>query len=274
MALKAAVFDIDGTLAMMDKTTRTFEALPGAIAAIDACKAAGMAVVAYTNGTVFHPDHYYAPLADAGIVIEPGHMMTPAIVAGHGLAKAGHKRVMVVADEGVRGPVAEAGIEIVNPTKDAGPVDAVLVGMTRTFNVDVIEAAADALWAGAPLYATSTAPFFASSKGRMMGISGAIVAGLTHVTGTKHTLFGKPSVEGLHMVADLTGAAPQDMVVVGDDPNLELRMARRGGARAVGVTTGLNDRAAFEAVEANERAHIVLSSLEEFDLDALMEQTG
>ncbi len=271
MTFKAAVFDIDGTLAMMDKETGAFTALPGAIEAINTCKAAGMAVVAYTNGTIFTPEHYYAPLARAGIELEPGHMMTPAVVAAHELARLGQKRVMVLAAEGVVEPVREAGVEIVAPKKGAGAVDAVLVGWTRDFDVHMLEAAADALWNGAPLYATSVAPYFASAKGKMMGISGALVAGLQNATGVEHTLFGKPSVAGLTMVSDLTGARPDEMIVIGDDPKLELLMARRAGAFALGVTTGGRDRAAFDAMSPETRAHIVLDTLEDFDLSACQE---
>ncbi len=76
--IRAAVFDIDGTLAMMDKDSGTYAALPGAVAALAALKARGMPVVAYTNGTFFPPAHYYPLLADAGLVLDPGHILTPA----------------------------------------------------------------------------------------------------------------------------------------------------------------------------------------------------
>ncbi|WP_238367941.1 HAD hydrolase-like protein [Mesobacterium pallidum] len=101
----------------------------------------------------------------------------------------------------------------------------------------------------------------------MMGISAALIAALEHATGARHTLFGKPSVAGVHMVSALTGAAPQEMVVLGDDPNLELRMARRAGALAGGVLTGTGDRAAFAADQPEERAHPELDTLEHFTLD-------
>ncbi|WP_255552289.1 hypothetical protein [Maritimibacter dapengensis] len=35
----------------------------------------------------------------------------------------------------------------------------------------------------------------------------------------------------------------------------------------MGVTTGTGDRAAFNAVEPGERAHMVLNTLEDFTLD-------
>lgn len=265
--LKTAVFDIDGTLALMDKDTGVYTPLPGALDALATCRAAGLRVVSYTNGTLHHPDEYYEPLAKAGITLEPGHMMTPAVVAAHELRRMGTKRVMVLAAEGVTRPIEEAGIEVVPPAKGVGPVDGVLIGWTRDIDVPMLEACAEALWDGAPLFATSIAPFFASSKGRMLGISGTLVAGLRATTGAEFTLFGKPATAGLSITADLTGASPDQMLVVGDDPNLEIRMARAGGAAAIGVTTGVSDRAAFEAIEPEARAHVVLDTLEDFSLD-------
>ena len=47
--IRAAVFDIDGTLAMMDKDAGTYEALPGAVEALTDCRARGLPVVAYRS---------------------------------------------------------------------------------------------------------------------------------------------------------------------------------------------------------------------------------
>jgi NagD protein len=93
--IRAVVFDIDGTLAMMDKDAGTYAALPGAVAAL---KSRGLPVVAYTNGTFFPPAHYYPLLANAGLVLAPGHILTPATVAARQLARMGVKRLMVIAD--------------------------------------------------------------------------------------------------------------------------------------------------------------------------------
>lgn len=260
-ALRAAVFDIDGTLALMDKAKGTFTALPGAVDALAACRAAGMAVIAYTNGTFFPPAHYYPLLADAGLVLDPGHILTPAAVSAQRLKALGYTRVMVFGADGTRIPVQDAGIEVVEPTADAGPVDAVLLGWTRDFDAAQLEAVCQAVWDGAKPFAGSVAPYFASSKGRMLGISGAIAAALENATDTKVTVFGKPEVAGLDMIRDLTGVSPQEMVVLGDDPKLEIRMGRRAGAFTVGVTTGIADAAFFAGFPDDERAHVVLPSL-------------
>lgn len=72
--IRALVFDIDGTLAKMDKETGTYQALPGAIDALSFARDRGMPVVAYTNGTFFPPAH-------AGLNLDDGHIVTPAVVA-------------------------------------------------------------------------------------------------------------------------------------------------------------------------------------------------
>lgn len=259
MTIRAAVFDIDGTLAMMDKEKGTYTALPGAVEAVESLSGR-MPVVAYTNGTFFPPAHYYPLLAEAGLHLAPDHILTPATVAARALGKR-YRRVMVLGAEGTKVPLREAGVEVVETAGKTGPVDAVLLGWTKDFGAADLEAAAQAVWAGAPIYATSVAPYFASAKGRMLGISGAIAAALQNATGAKATVFGKPEIAGLQIVTELTGITPAEMAVIGDDPNLEILMARRAGALAIGVTTGIADEGAFNAMPEDQRAHHVLPAL-------------
>jgi 4-nitrophenyl phosphatase len=259
--IRAAVFDIDGTLAMMDKDSGTYAALPGAVDALVELQARGMPVVAYTNGTFFPPAHYYPLLADAGLVLEPGHILTPATVAARQLARMGVKRLLTIAADGTRVPLRDAGIEVAL-TGDGGEVDGVILGWTKDFGAADLEEAAQLLWAGKPLYATSIAPHFAGAKGRLLGISGAVAAALHNATGVKAKVFGKPETIGLEDISDMLGIPAREMVVIGDDPKLEIAMARKAGAFAVGVTTGTVDAAGFNAADAALRANIVLSGLD------------
>lgn len=260
--IRAAVFDIDGTLAMLDKETGAYAALPGAVEAVTALKARGLPVVAYTNGTFFPPAHYYPLLARAGFDMAQGHILTPATVAARQLAAKGYKRILVLGADGTRVPLRDAGVEVALPG-DGGTVDAVLVGWMKDFGAADLEAAAQALWGGVALYATSVAPHFAGAKGRMLGISGAVAAALHNATGVKATVFGKPEVVGLQDIAQMLDIPPQEMVVIGDDPKLEIAMARRAGAFAVGVTTGTVDAAGFAAAAPEVRAQVVLPGLQD-----------
>lgn len=259
--IRAAVFDIDGTLAMMDKDSGTYAALPGAVDALAALQARGMPVVAYTNGTFFPPAHYYPLLADAGLVLAPDHILTPATVAARQLSRMGIKRLLTIAADGTRVPLRDAGIEVAL-TGDGGDVDGVMLGWTKDFGAADLEEAAQLLWSGKPLYATSIAPHFAGAKGRLLGISGAVAAALHNATGVKAKVFGKPETIGLEDISDMLGIPAQEMVVIGDDPKLEIAMARKAGAFAVGVTTGTVDAAGFAAADPALRANIVLPGLQ------------
>ncbi len=262
--IRAAVFDIDGTLALMDKDKGTYRALPGAVATLQHLQARGIAVVAYTNGTFFPPEHYHAPLAQAGLNFEPGHILTPATVAALQLSRLGHKNVMLIGADGTRVPLQQAGIAIVEAEAGVAKVEAVLLAWTKEFNSRQLEAAAQAIWQGAKLYATSVAPYFAGANGKLMGVSGAVAAALSHATGAEPTVFGKPSIDGLEIIAAITGVPSTDMVIVGDDPKLEIAMARNAGAFAVGVTSGVGNAAAFAAMPPALRAHVVMPDLVNF----------
>ena len=262
--IRALCFDIDGTLAMMDKETGTYQALPGAVDALEGARAQGLPAVAYTNGTFFPPEHYYPRLADAGLIIDDGHILTPAVVAAGILKARGHSKVMVLADDGVRVPLAEAGFDLIDPVKDAGAVDAVMLGYTRNLSSDALDAIVAAVWAGAEPFTSSVAPFVASSKGRIVGIPGALSAAIAHCTGKTPTVMGKPSTAGMEIACRLTGVSAAETAVIGDDPKLEIQMGRAAGALSVGLTTGAYDRADFEAAKPEHRAQVVLDTLEGF----------
>lgn len=261
--IRAVVFDIDGTLALMDKKTGAYRALPGAVAALAACRSRGRPAIAYTNGTFFPPEDYYPRLVAAGLRFDDGHILTPGVVAAHELRKSGVRRVLLLGGEGVRRPLAAQGIETFAPHETSDVVDAVMLGWTANFDARDLEAICRAVWAGAPVYAGSTAPFVAGSEGKILGISGAVAAMIEHATGVKAAVLGKPAVHGLEMIAAMTGVPPAEMVVVGDDPALEIAMARSAGSLAVGVTTGLACEADFRAAPPQTCAEIILPGLED-----------
>ena len=65
---------------------------------------------------------------------------------------------------------------------------------------------------------------------------------LTAMTGKRARVLGKPSRVALDAALGVMGLprkAASQIVVVGDDPALEMRMANNAGALAVGMATGL-----------------------------------
>jgi 4-nitrophenyl phosphatase len=261
--VKGFVLDMDGTLVLGDRRNRGLRALPGAIQFIEHLRTKRLPFVSFTNGTVRPPAAYKHELASAGIELDESEIMTPASVAADYLSRRGVKRVMVLGGDGVGGPLAEAGIEIVRPP-ERKDVDAIFVGWFHEFTMRDIEAACEAVWSGAKLYAASLAPFFATADGRTLGTSCAIAGAIERITDCRATALGKPSIEGLRCASRRLGIASADLAVIGDDPALEVLMAHRGKAFAVGVTTGIAKADDFASVPKDKRAHLVVENIGEF----------
>jgi 4-nitrophenyl phosphatase len=156
----------------------------------------------------------------------------------------------------------DAGIETVH-TGEAGAteVESVFVGWHPECGMKDIETACQAIWGGAELCVASDVPFFATKQGRTIGYSFAITAAIRRLTRAPMTLTGKPSIRALRFVARRLGVPVRALAVVGDDPIVEVLMARRGGATALAVTTGTTRREEWAQQARSRRPHGILSDL-------------
>lgn len=262
-AARGFVFDLDGTLVLGDRLNRGIVALPGAAELLALLDERGIAYRILTNGTVKTPAEISAALAGAGLAVDAAHVMTPSTVAAGYFAKRGFRKVIVLGVEGVSAPLVDAGIRVVRPLEDArtDDADAIFIGWYREIRMSEIEACCHAVWNGAGLYAASMVPFFATREGRALGSSRAIAAMVTSITGRRAIPLGKPSPHALRDAANRLGCQRSELVVVGDDPDLEVRMALDAGAVAVGLHTGIAGREIFDALPAARRPHLSLASV-------------
>lgn len=261
VAVRGFVFDVDGTLALTGSDQQGHQALPGARELLTKLRAHGLPYAAFTNGTAHTPREVAASLRRAGLDLRDEELLTPASVAAEVFALRRLRRILVLGGHGVAHPLLEAGLEVVHSPQRADDADAVLVGWHPQFSMKDLESACHAVWAGAPLYAVSNAPFFATAEGRTLGVSAAIAAAIRGITRKRATVIGKPSAHGLRIAGRHLGVKPVDMAVVGDDPILEVAMAHAAGALAVAVQTGLTDAAALAALPAKLRPDLVLRTV-------------
>ena len=266
------IFDMDGTLALGDRVNHGLAPLPGAVELLDWVRGRDVPYVVFTNGTNRSPAHFAAVLREAGLDVPDAQMMTPASSAVVMFTRRGYRRVMVLGGDGLTGPLREAGIEVVPPVEAAADtrpsqppagVDAVLVGWFREFTMSHLEAACQSVWSGAALYSASETPFFAVAGGRALGTSRAISAMIRSNTGCPLTITGKPSLYALRAAAARLGVPARHLVVVGDDPLLEVPMAHRGHALAVAVQTGLAGPDAYDRLPPAKRPHLHLRGVDE-----------
>jgi HAD superfamily hydrolase (TIGR01450 family) len=263
---------MDGTLALGDRVNHGLTPLPGAIEMLQWLQERELPYVVFTNGTNRTPEQFAKVLRDAGLDVPDARMMTPASSAVVIFRRRDYKRVMVLGGEGLTEPLRAARVEVVPPV-DAAPdtrpaeapkgVDAVFVGWFREFTMSHLEAACQAVWDGAALCSASETPFFAAAGGRALGTSRAISAMIRSITGCRLTVTGKPSLTALRSAAARLSLPTRDLVVVGDDPLLEVPMAHRGHSLAVAVQTGLSGPDAYDHLPPDQRPHLHLRGVDE-----------
>ncbi len=267
-SVRGFVFDLDGTLVLGDRHNRGLVPLPGAVELIGWARRRRVPFVVFTNGTTKTPQELAGVLRGIGLDVPDDAVMTPASSAVSVLARRGHRRVLVLGGEGLAGPLREAGLEVVPASgaasADGRPsADAVLAGWYPDFTLAALEAACEAVWAGAELFSCSQSMFFATAQGRAIGTSRAISAMIKDLTGCRVRLVGKPSLDALRSAAARLGLRPHELAVVGDDPELEVPMAHRGRALAVAVASGLAAADSFDHLPPARRPHLHLRGVDE-----------
>ena len=262
--IKGLMFDVDGTLLLSDRSLGAYQVLPGAIEVLTALRERAFPFVLLTNGSHYPPAEQAAKLRASGLPVQDEQMLTPSSVTADQLSRRGFRRVLVLGTRGVGHALAEAGIETVfTGERRAAEVDAVYVGWHPECGMKDIETAAQAIWGGAKLFSASDVPFFATRQGRSIGYSFAIVGAIRRLTRAPVTVMGKPSLHALRFVAKRLGMPMPHVGVVGDDPVVEGIMARRGGATALAVTTGVTTREEWLGQPGRCRPHRVLRDLRE-----------
>ena len=262
--IRGFMFDLDGTLLLSDRSLGGYEILPGAIDVLSALRERGVPFVVLTNGSAYPPAEQAAKLRSHGLPIDDDRMLTPSSVTADHMSRQAIRRVLVLGKRGVGQALLDAGIETVYAGEPrASEVQAVYVGWHPDCTMRDIEAACEAIWAGAKFYVASDVPFFATRHGRTMGYSYAIVGAIRRVTRAPVVLTGKPSLHALRYVASRLGVAMCEVGVVGDDPVVEGIMGRRGGAAVFGLATGVTSQEEWVRQPRSRRAHRVLSGVGE-----------
>jgi 4-nitrophenyl phosphatase len=234
------MFDLDGTLVLSDRSLSGYQLLPGAVEVLTKLKARGVPFVVLTNGTAYPAAEQAPKLRALGSPIPDDALLTPSTVAADLMPRRGIKRALVLGSSGVGHALREAGIKTLSTGQEgAEQAQAVYIGWHPDCGMKDIETAVKAIWNGAELYVASDVPFFATTSGKTLGHSHAITAAVRKITRAPMVLTGKPSLHALRLVARKLGVPMRRVGVVGDDPLVEMIMARRGGAVGFGVTTGV-----------------------------------
>jgi HAD superfamily hydrolase (TIGR01458 family) len=116
--------------------------------------------------------------------------------------------------------------------------DFVVIGdLGKNLNFELMNTALRMLFSGAELLALQKNPYLISDQGYTLD-TGAVVAMLEFSSGKKSQIMGKPSPHFFAMVLDDLKLPPENVIIIGDDIESDIKGAQRMGIRGVLVKTG------------------------------------
>src|SRR4051812_4870703 len=225
------LFDLDGVL------YRGTHAIPGAVEAVRAVRAAGRALMFVTNNATRTPDEVASFLQQLGFDAAPEEVVTSAVATAAMLSSRAGASAFVSGERGLREALASVGITVVDG--DPEGTELVVVGLARDVTYAKLKRAALLVQRGAELVASNPDRTFPQTDGLWPG-AGALLAAVEAATGATPTIVGKPHPPLFESARDRAGA--RNPLVVGDRLDTDVAGANRLGWDSLLVLTGVSTR--------------------------------
>jgi len=251
--IEGVVLDVDGTVVQGD------EPLPGAVAAVERLRAAGLPLVFCSNNPTAAQDAYVDRLSSAGFDPVASEVVTAATATAAYLREhhAGES-AYVFGEESVEARLHERTQLQFESSPAAASV--VVAAIDYDFGYEDMRRAIREVDEQTAFVGTDPDPVIPTADGPAPG-SGAIVDALAGVLGREpDAVPGKPSATALELVTDRLGVSGDRLLVVGDRPSTDVALGERAGATTALVTTGVTSESA--AATADPTPDYVCASLD------------
>jgi len=123
------------------------------------------------------------------------------------------------------------------PTSTTDPAAVIIGDIGRAWTYDLVNRIFRMIMAGAELIALHKGKFWQTPAGLRVDI-GAFISGLEYVTGVEATVTGKPSPAFFQAAIHELDRPKEEIVMVGDDIDVDVGGAQRCGIRGILVRTG------------------------------------
>jgi NagD protein len=236
------VFDLDGTVYLGDAL------LPTAGATISRLRELGSRTIFLSNNPTHAPEDYAAKLTRLGLPTTVDDILTSTQVLVRFLAvRLPEARLLVLGEPPLVRALEAAGHEVV---EGSAGVDAVIASFDRTFAYPKLQAAFDAIRAGARFFATN-GDRFCPVPGGGEPDAASVIAAVEACTGVAcEEIVGKPSRRMSEAALELLDLPPGECLMTGDRLETDVRMGLDAGMSAALALTGAT------GVEALERSEV------------------
>ena len=224
MLYRGLLLDIDGTLYQSGRP------IPGAVNTVARLRRNGVSLRFVTNTTSKSAASIVEKLRRMGFEARTGEVHSPPVVAGAMLREEAASAALFVPDNAL-----DDFHGVLNDQEKPDYVVLGDLGFDWTFRR--LNQAFELAKEGARLMALGRTRYWQTSHGLQLDV-GPFVAALEYATGQQAITLGKPDPRFfLDAVKDL-GLRPDEVAVVGDDAETDVRAAMRAGLKGILVRTG------------------------------------
>lgn len=252
MPVKGLIVDLDGSVYIGDKP------IEGVPEALEELRRRGIKILFLTNNATKTPQEYLQKLEGMRIKATLHEILTSSVIAASYIKRVyGTSKVYVVGTKALEEVLISHGHEIV----DSGS-SVVVVGLDFDFNYQKLLKALREIRRGARFIATNmdaTIP----AEGDVMPGAGSIVKAIEMASGVKPIVVGKPSKVAIKESLRRLKLKPEEVLVVGDRLETDIKMGRRFNCLTALVQTGVSKNIVFSSLPEQLRPHIVIKSLAE-----------
>ncbi|MFN8076383.1 MAG: HAD-IIA family hydrolase [Kineosporiaceae bacterium] len=250
-----ALLDLDGVVYVGP------DPVPGAPAALQQARAAGMAMSFVTNNASRPASTVAAHLRELGVDAADDEVVTSAMAAASLLARRHPPGapILVVGGEGLFWALRNVGLRPVSSVAEAeGAPAAVVQGFHPDIGWRLLAEGTRAIRGGAPWLATNTDLTVPTPFGPAPG-NGTLVAAVSTAVGITPEVAGKPRPTLFQEAVARVGSARP--LVVGDRLDTDLEGARAAGIPGLLVLTGVTDLATLLSCPPQRRPDLVVADL-------------
>jgi 4-nitrophenyl phosphatase len=244
MRYKAYLFDLDGTLYRGDHP------FPHAAETLAKLRQNGSAIRFLTNNSGTTTQAVATKLVRMGIEAEQGEVLTSGMAAAAHLVRENLRKLFVIGEPGLVEVLREQHLEVANADpegyvkpKEGDSYDAVVCGICRGFTYWLMNAAFQAIRAGAQFVATNPDPTYPMENGRLEPGAGTLVSAVQTCSGVRPYMAGKPQPDMVLLALDSCGVKAADALVVGDRIDTDIEAAKAAGCPSALVLGGVTEEA-------------------------------
>ena len=220
--IKGLLFDIGGVLYVGD------EVIEGAVETIRMLQN-NFPMRFLTNTTRRTPETMLKKLQKMGFTVEEQELFT-ALDATRDYVKSQNGTIYTVLTDEADSWFADM--------KSDNPEFVVVGDAYLNFDYPRLNGAFRALHEGAKLIAAAKNRYFQDEDGKLSMDAGGFIAALEFAANTEAKLIGKPSAEFFHLAVASMGLEPDEVLMIGDDIESDVKGAMDAGLRAALVKTG------------------------------------